>query len=273
MIEESINDSAKLLEKNWKKLAIDFSKIYGLIYLILIISTIIMVGSWLMVSTGIMGNIWIGIAVAVAATIVLQIIMIVLTGVIRATAYLVVSERAAGKSIGIIREAGKLLFPVARYTLVIIAIQIAILAVIIAPILLLSGSASVILMTIFAVACIIAFVVFLFIIQFGLLEVIYSKTGVIASLKASINKVKKNVVPVFIFDLILLVIVLALSIPFAILMQFLILPVMMMGAAFGQNLAFGIIGMILYFALIFIMSVAMEMGMLPLQYFFWKRLM
>ena len=269
MIEQAINDSVKLIEKNWKELAIDFSKIYGLTYVFSTIFTGAMIAVWVVAGIGSGENPWLAIAIGIAVTILMSTGLVVITGAISATSFLVVRESTAGKRVGIIEKSRELLVPVGKYMLLLSAVGVLVLAVILLPLVAQDAWVSVLLMLTLMAVMVIALVLLFFFIQFAMLEIVIGKKGVIDSLRLSTGKVRNNIIMVFLYDIILFVISIAIGIPFSLVIQFVVVPMMIASAL---NIGFLMVAILLYLALLFIMSVGLQVIVIPITYFFWKRL-
>jgi hypothetical protein len=193
-------------------------------------------------------------------------------------AYLITKEQFLGKYSGIIPIFQKIKYPVLGFLLLNLAIMVVALGIPALILFLLKESSSIFLFGIFLliIYLLIFMILYRFFAQFWAWELLVAEKGVIDSLKSSINIVKNNIIGVFVFDILLFVASLVISVPFIILYV-----IGEIGFRLGAFVAIsdlavfiGIMSIYIFFraGLALIQSAITETFILPYTYSFWRKI-
>lgn len=269
------------LQKKGKETAAEFTKIYtlsmGLSFLELLILLVILLmgmGSVLFegvgskeyiynISATLVRNVFVIAALSIPVILVFRII----NAAVGAVTYLVVG----GKKTNLMKDIGSLMIPVGGYAIAAFLLQVAIFIVpaAIMIIAILAGLDGWIIFTLVFFLLAITFAIWIvvrFLIQFGMLELVIHKNGVIGSIKTSIRLVKENWKMILIFDVAMFVVLMAIGIITQAVMY--ILQVFFYMAILVPPLI--ILVLILFVIFTLIQSVLTGLIVIPTQYLFWK---
>ncbi len=188
-----------------------------------------------------------------------------------------VDNRAKGKETHIIRQFKANFVPYSLYVILIGLISFVIFIPLIVGFLMAGGDGGPgAILRILGSVCLFGFlsgliyILFVFFIQFSKFELIIERTGVVDSLKRSYSLVRRNIVGVFIFNIIYIIIAFAIGSISSVIERILIVALQLMMV--GGSITGAIFAGLLYVVIVFVISVLTTFVMLPLLYFFWKRI-
>ncbi|MFH1520962.1 MAG: hypothetical protein ABID61_04920 [Candidatus Micrarchaeota archaeon] len=268
-------------KKKGKNTAIEFTKIYSLSICLsflefLILAAIIVIGAGSVLFAGFGSNEYIyNIAAALVSNILIiaglsiPIILIfrIINAAVGAVPYLVVGDRKTT----LISDVISLLVPVGGYAIAAFLLQVVVFIIpaAIMIIVVLAGIDVWIVIIIMLIILAITFaiwVVIRFLIQFGMLELVINKKGVIESIKASMTLAKENWKMILIFDVAMFIVLIVIGVVseavMYILQMFFYISVMIPPLI--------VIVLLLFVLISLIQSVLTGLIVIPIQYIFWK---
>lgn len=263
----SYGEGFNLLLRNLPGLFVDFIKIYllsmiltvafGLVFAVLLIG-----GSGIIsgISSNIVGMLVLGIAIMGFYL----IIQITATSV-SAVGFGAVHERARKGQVAVIDKAKALLRPVSRYIIVATLAQL----VTILPIIIVTTMMPVDIMTI-AIFLVLGllWLLFLYLVQFALPEIAVGNRDGFGAIKESVRIVKSNPIGVLLFDIVLVILILVITIAFMILNQLLAIS----GLMGATDLALMLVTVVVVLGLGILQSILIALLTMPAQYFYWMAL-
>lgn len=197
------------------------------------------------------------------------IVFALLGQVVNSISFNVVDNLAKGKETSIMEKFSANLVPVVLYTLLIWVIILICLSPIALAVLSGNTLAALGALCFVAVALVGFLLIFHFLFQFSFFELVLNRRGVIDSLKRSFSLVKANLFTVILFDIVYLILAMAVGFPLG-MAEFVIKLIGEVLASVG-----GVFGILLYvfvytiFGLI--SGIITSFILLPLFYFFWKK--
>ncbi|MEK6981859.1 MAG: hypothetical protein AABX38_02910 [Candidatus Micrarchaeota archaeon] len=282
----SLSDGLKLINK---ELAYDFAKVYLLIYLVnaslfallsiaILTLTPISINDLSIVFKGnfgiapkILSSIWIILAISIP----LYLIAGIVNNAVGSTIYNIIKNRSLGKNTKIIEQTKDNFTQITIFYIIELAISFTIFV----PLLILlfnamqstkNPSSAFPFLIVFLVGVLaILFAVFVnFFLQFVSLEITLNKKTAINAIKSSINMVKKNLLLVIIFGVLLMFLNWGVAMLFGVFNQFL---GVIMNLGF-QNPIFLVLWLIIFVPFSFIESVIFSLVIIPPRYILWQKI-
>ncbi len=199
------------------------------------------------------------------------IILALINQIISSVNLNVVEDVANSKDTSIMEKLSINAMPVLRYTIFIWLIYLIIFSPVILAFVFGGGLTGLGVLCIVLVFLILFFILFQFLFQFSYLELVLNRRGVIESLKKSFSLVKSNLVTVFVFDIIYILLTIAVTIPLSI-TQWLINIVGQIIVSISGLVGLGVIVIVIYVLFFLISVVIATLIPTPFFYFFWKRI-
>jgi hypothetical protein len=259
---ESLKEALDFFMKNASKLTVEFLKLSALSMLVQLLffaglfAILMLGGADPLGGAGAMGPLAIVLAIA---------LFLAFTGLgaaISATAYPIVHEMGRGKGVGILAKARELLVPVGKYTLVVWAFMLAMLV----GFFVLTGVAGGLGAVVGILFLFVVLVAFVFVTQFAIPEIAFSKAGPLDGIRRSWNIVAGNLWSVVVFDIVLLIVVIGTGLMFSIAQGF--ANAIMVSSPDLGSIAAGVVASL---AISFLESLVMALLTVPPIYFFWKK--
>ncbi len=286
-VSKSFGESWQLLKTQFRGLALDFGKIYLLVYVVSIIAIVL----FLLLFAGLglfsadeYGSLGAGFITKLSQNVlpivffggILYVVFSILQSAIGNSAYAAVNNRTGGKKFPLLGTVRQLIMPMAAYEILMMCIALIVFGV--PALLLISSFASFVespeaFFGGFGISILLFFLFFIiwiiiaFFIQFSLPEIVLNKRGVIEAFKRSMALVRQNIVATFLFDIALIVVILTISGIFQI-----FFTIIQIGFVFSFIVPLMILLFILIMIVALIQSIVTGMAMTSLQYFFWKKI-
>jgi len=273
IIKSTYSDAWNLLKKSWRKLLIDIIKVQIVIFLLsLITGAFVVFGIDYFIGDAsntyeLLQNIpvWYY-AIAIPTYIAVGL----LSAITASLMYNIVDNRAKGKKTNFTEQFSRNIIPVTIYSVLWWVFMIITLLPMLGIIG--GGMGAMALMCVYPLALLIIYLLLLFFLQFAYLEIIVARKGVIQGLKDSLTIVKKNMFAVFIFDISYIVASIAVSIPFYAFYMLSGWIGQLASMAIGDVLIGGLASIVISSIGMAIMKTALMFVLLPLLYFFWKKI-
>ena len=281
IIKNAFSDAWKMWKKSGKDFFVDLLKIsllqwaiYGIVTIILVSAALILMGGAVEGATGmetlslLTGNI-----AFVALAVLLVVASWLVASVLGSVVFNVVDNRANGKKTEIVKRFKTNFIPVTGYIALVIVISIIICLPIVLGYLFTSGASVLSIlggMCLFGFVSVVFYLLFAFLIQFSMLELVIERRGVVESLKSSYALVKKNIVTVLLFDIVYIIIAFGIGSITSVIERVFIVGIELM--AFGGSIVGAAMGGVLYLLVVFLLTVASYFILLPIYYFLWRGL-
>lgn len=262
----------ELLKKDYRELGIEFTKLYALTFLVVIVA-ILIAGALVLLTAFFANSYLMGIIniVVLVFGVAIFLITLVITSALTGVFYNVVHEKLAGKKIRIIEKTRELTAPMGRYAIVMLLVYgVPLLGMPLAIVVFgssfTSSMAGVIFLAVALVVIAPIYFILAFFLQFAVLEIVLNRRGVIDSLKQSYALVRKNLLVTFGFDVVFVLVIFAIAAAFRVISSIL-------GFFAALSIIFFPLLILLILAmvvLILIQSVVTSLITIPAQYYFWK---
>jgi hypothetical protein len=283
-VKGAFSDALKMWERRGKEFFVDLAKVSILEWAVFIVPMVILVslalimlGSTSLLDEDVAVTTLLGNIAFMVIAVILILIAYFVSIVFASVRFNIVDNRMKGKDTGIINQFKANFVPYSLYTILVGLIGIVLLLPVLLGFLLSgpsddSGYIFRILgnMCLFGFISVILYMFFAFFIQFSKFELIIERAGIVESLKRSYRLVRKNLVTVFIFDIVYIIIALVVGSVSSVIQRIFLTGaqfLMMFGSVVGAALA-----ALLYILVAFLISIISTFILLPIFYSFWRRL-
>ncbi len=283
-VKGAFSDALKIWEKRGKGLFVDLAKLSVLEWAVFIVPVVIlgslaliMLGSTTLLESDAAVSALLGNLAFMVIAVILILITYFVSIAFSSVRFNIVDNRTKGKDTAIIDQFRANFVPYSLYTILVGLIGIAILLPVLAGFLLSgpaddSGYALRILgnICLFGFISVVLYMFFAFFIQFAKFELIVGREGIVDSLKISYRLVRKNIVTVFIFDIVYVIVALVVG-SIASVVQRVFITAAQILMIFG-SIAGAALSILLYIVIAFIIGIISNFILIPILYSFWKRL-
>jgi hypothetical protein len=179
----------------------------------------------------------------------------------------VIDDKANNRETNIVEKLRENFVPVVLYMLLTSIIYLVLLSPLILAFIFGGGLRNLAALCLFLILIILAVLLFVFFAQFSFYELVINRRGVIESFKQSFSLVKSNIITVFVFDIIDIIISSLVVLPFSLIGE--IVGVVLFSVPSLSSLLLHFIFSVIYYTIV---SIVTTFILQPLFYFFWKNI-
>jgi hypothetical protein len=267
-IKLSFSKAYELIKKAPEQLFINLLKVNALAA-VATFAGLLIAGLLVYISTG--GNFMNAGSAEVVFIVSIVAVMSLVSAAIGSVSYNVIQNTVSNKKTKILFHLKENFVPVIILTLVLL-IGMAIIATPLIISLMLGGPQGIFLVCGAFIVSVIAFIAFVFLTQFSILELVLEKKGVFESISSSVDVVRKNIITIFILDIVIMLISIVSTAGTSIIESLLeVIPNMLVPLGLSAT----IVGYALYFLIFYVIMIAVssatQMLIIPMMYYFWKK--